>query len=177
MILFTIVASYLMCVMKLTNFMILSSLVIITSGCANKELKADEPVDYKDEVRYGFGSLIKDKDSVLTKYFGKDNSSENKLCVENVSPNSASDKLWNSITKTLEDFPIDFMDKKSGRIETGNVKVKLFDNTGTCSYKILVTMHGPNDVNVIVKSSEDSTTRLQKHSETIRTKILENLRK
>ena len=177
MIQFEVVVYYLMRLMRLKNFVLVSFLAIISSGCTNKELRADTPEDYKDNVRYGFGSIIKNKDSVLTKYFGDDNSSENKLSVENVSATSPKDKLWSSTIKTLENFPIDFMEKKSGRIETGKVKVKLFDNTETCSYKILVTMRGSNDVDVIVHSLEDSVPRLKKHAETIRAKILENYRK
>ncbi len=151
--------------------------MFLLSGCANQQFKAEEPVDYKDNARYGFGSLIKGENSVLNKYFNKSNTSSNELAVEKVSANSPKDKLWNAAIVALKDFPIEFMDKKSGRIETGAAKVKLFDNTETCSYTVNVTLRGSSDVDVVVRSAEDSAVRLMKHVETVKSKILEEYKR
>ncbi len=146
--------------------------MFLLSGCANQQFKAEEPVDYKDNARYGFGSLIKDENSVLNKYFNKSNTSSNELAVEKVSANSPKDKLWNAAIVALKDFPIEFMDKKSGRVETGAAKVRLFDNTETCSYTVSVMLRGSSDVDVVVRSAEDSAARLKKHAERVKSKIL-----
>ena len=155
----------------------LYSAAILLSGCANQEFKADEPVDYKDNARYGFGSLVKGENSAFKKYFDNKKSTDNELSVEKISTNNPKDKLWNSAIVTLRDFPIESMDKKCGTIETERVKVKLFDNTETCTYKIRVTLRSASDVSVVVTSSEDSSVRLQKHAETIKSKILEEYKK
>lgn len=146
--------------------------MFLLSGCANQQFKAEEPVDYKDNARYGFGSLIKGENSVLNKYFNKSNTSSNELAVKKVSANSPKDKLWNAAIVALKDFPIEFMDKKSGRIETGAAKVRLFDNTETCSYTVSVMLRGSSDVDVVVRSAEDSAARLKKHAERVKSKIL-----
>ena len=164
----------------LRKLLCLYSAVVLLSGCANQEFKADEPVDYKDNARYGFGSLIKSKDAPLRKYFDskdKKDTSGNEFAVEKVSANNPKDKLWNSTIIALKDFPIDFMDKKAGKLETGMVKVKLFDSTETCAYKIVVQLKGEGNVDVVVTSHEDSAIRLKKHAETIKSKILEEYKK
>lgn len=148
----------------------------LLAGCANQTFKADEPVDYKDQVKFGYGSLVKDKDSALRKYFGKA-SEESEVAVEKVSTNSNKDNLWDATLATLKDFPIEFMDKKSGKIETDRVKVNMFDNTGTCTYKIFVTVKNDSDIDVVVTSNEDSNIRLKKHAETIKSKILKGFKK
>lgn len=162
--------------MNLMKSVYFASIALFVSGCANQNFKADEPIDYKEQAKIGYGSLIKDKDSVLRKYFGKD-SAKDEITVEKVSTNSKIENLWNSALIALKDFPIEFMDKKSGKIETEKVKVKAFDNTETCTYKIFVTIKNESEVNVVVTSSEDSSVRLQKHAETIKSKILEKYKK
>lgn len=151
--------------------------VLLLPGCANQRFKAEEPVDYEDRARYGFGSLIKGENSVLNKYLNKSNISTNELAVEKVSASNPKDKLWNAAIVALKDFPIEFMDKKSGRIETGAAKVKLFDNTETCSYTVNVMLRDTSSINVVVRSAEDSVVRLKKHAETIKTKILEEYKR
>ena len=149
----------------------------LVSGCSNQNFKADEPVDYRDNARYGFGSLIKGERAPLKKYLDKKDISGNEIVVEKVAANNPKDKLWNSTIIALKDFPIDFMDKKVGKLETGMVKVKLFDSTETCTYKIVVQLRGEASVDVVVTSHEDSAVRLKKHAETIKSKILEEYRK
>lgn len=163
-------------IMNLKNIVALLSGIVFLSGCANQNFKADEPVDYKDQNRYGFGSLIKNKDSVLRKYFGSNNSEDpDKIVVEKpASCSSAKDSLWDRVILSLRNFPIEFMDKKSGRIETEKVKIKQFDNTESCLYKIIITVLNDKDIDVIISSSEDSDFRLKKHAETLKKQILEN---
>ena len=153
------------------------SLVIFMSGCANQEFKAEAPEYYRDNARYSFGSLIKGENASLKKYFGKSDEVNNELAVEKVSAKNPKDKLWNSAVIALKDFQIEFMDKKTGRITTGNAKVKAFDSTETCLYKIDVTLRSQNDVNVVVTSNEDSSIRLKKHADVIKARILEELKK
>ncbi|MBQ2177033.1 MAG: hypothetical protein II453_18940 [Alphaproteobacteria bacterium] len=154
------------------------SLITFVSGCANQEFKADVPEDYKDHARYGFGSLIKGENSSLKKYFGKSNTSDNDLAVEKVyTSNNPQDKLWNSAIIALKDFQIEFMDKRHGRITTSKAKVKAFDSTETCLYKIDVTLRSANDINVVVTSAEDSAVRLKKHADVIKSRILEEYKK
>ena len=133
---------------------------LLVAGCADRNLKADAPEDYKDQVKFGYGSLIKDKDSVLRKYFDK-SSKESEISAEKVSASSRKDGMWNSVIVALKDFPIEFMDKKSGRIETESVKVKFFDSTESCTYKISVTVLSETNVDVVVTSAEDSSIRLK----------------
>lgn len=155
----------------------LLSLMVFLSGCANQNFKAEEPIDYKDNAKYGFGSLIKDKDSVFKKYFSKSSDEKEKISIEKVKSDSKSDDLWTAAIVALKDFPIEFMDKKSGKIETEKVKIKEFDNTGSCTYKITVTVLNDKDINVIVDSTEDSKLRLKKHSEILKSKILSEYKK
>ncbi len=155
----------------------LLSLATFISGCTNQEFKAEVPEDYKDNARYGFGSLIKGENASLKKYFGRINASNNDLAVEKLSTANQKDKLWNSAVTVLKDFQIEFMDKKTGRITTGEAKVKAFDSTETCLYKVDVTLRSTTDINVVVISNEDSWVRLKKHAGTIKSKILEEYRK
>ena len=150
---------------------------ILVSGCSNENFKAEEPVDYKDDARYGFGSLIRGERAPLKKYLDKKDTFSNEIVVEKVSANTPKDKLWSSAIVALKDFPIEFMDKKTGKIETDMVKVKLFDSTETCAYKIVVQLKGEGNVDVTVASQEDSAVRLKKHAETIKSKILEEYKK
>ena len=149
----------------------------LVSGCSNTNFKAEEPVDYKDNARYGFGSLIKGEGAPLKKYIEKKDTSSNEIVAEKVATNNPKDKLWNSTIIALKDFPIDFMDKTAGKIETGLVKVKLFDSTETCAYRIVIQLKGEGNVDVTVTSQEDSAIRLKKHAETIKSKILEEYKR
>ena len=153
------------------------SLTIFMSGCANQEFKAEAPEDYKDNARYGFGSLIKGENASLKKYFGKGNTQTNELAVEKVSSSNPKDKLWNSAIIALKDFQIESMDKRTGRITTEKARVKAFDSTETCLYKIDVTLRSTNDIDVVVTSSEDSMVRLKKHADVIKSRILEEYKK
>lgn len=166
--------------MRFSKSLIQITLLACLSGCANQNFKAEEPVDYRDNAKYGFGSLIKDKDSVLRKYFTSNKTSEtqgNNISVESVSLSNSENKLWNAVIIALKDFPICFMDKKNGTLETEKVKVPQFDNTGSCSYIIKVKLLNQKDFTVIVSSNEDSNVRLRKHEEIIREKIKTELNK
>lgn len=163
--------------MDFKTFVFLLSLATFVSGCANQEFKAEAPEDYKDNAKYGFGSLIKGENSSLKKYFGKGSTADNELAVEKLAEQNPKDRLWNSVVVTLRDFPIEFMDKRAGRISTGQAKVKLFDNTETCTYKIDITLRNASNLNVVVTSNEDSPIRLKKHAETIKAKILQEYKK
>lgn len=165
------------CEMRPRTSACLLSLAILMSGCADQSFKAEEPVDYKDSAKYGFGSLVKGENSAFNKYFNKKNASDDGIAVEKVSASNPKDKLWNSAIVVLKDFPIEFMDKKSGRLETEKVKVKLFDSTETCSYKISVRIVEANNINVVVTSVEDSSIRLKKHAETIKSRIFEEYKR
>ncbi len=77
----------------------------------------------------------------------------------------------------LKDFPISFMDKKNGILETEKVKVSQFDNTGSCSYIIRVKLLSQKDFTVNISSPEDSSIRLKKHEEIIREKIKKEISK
>ncbi len=165
--------------MKFSKNLIQITLLAFLSGCSSQNFKAEESVDYKDNSKYGFGSLIKDKDSVLRKYFTSNENPESKtndISVENVTSNSEN-KLWNAVIVGLKDFPISFMDKKNGILETEKVKVSQFDNTGSCSYIIRVKLLNQNDFTVNISSLEDSSIRLKKHEEIIKEKIRKELRK
>ncbi len=152
-------------------------LAILMSGCADQSFEAKEPVDYKDSAKYGFGSLVKGENSAFNKYFNNKNASDDGIAVDKVSASSPKDKLWNSTIAVLKEFPIEFMDKKSGRLETEKVKVKLFDSTETCSYKINVRISEADTISVVVTSVEDSSIRLKKHAETIKSRILAEYKK
>ena len=157
------------------------SLMTFLSGCANQNFKAEEPIDYKDNSKYGFGSLVKDKDSALRKYFSK-NSDENiekkeDIAIEKVKSNSKKDDLWTATIVALRDFPIEFMDKKSGKIETEKVKVGQFDNTSSCTYKIIVSVLNDKNLSINIISAEDSKLRLKKHCEILKSKILSEYNK
>lgn len=150
---------------------------ILMTGCSDKNLEAGEPIDYKDELRNSYGSLIKDKDSVLRTYFSKSSDKGKAGLIQRASGSTSKDKMWNAVFDALSEFPIEFMDKKSGKIETEKVKIQDFDNTGSCMYKISVTIHNEKDIDVVVTSPEDSDVRLKKHAETIKSKILETYKK
>ncbi len=165
--------------MRFSKNLIQITLLACLAGCSNQTFKAEESVDYKDNSKYGFGSLIKDKDSVLRKYFTSNESSEaktNGISVENATSNSEN-KLWNAVIVALKDFPISFMDKKNGILETEKVKVSQFDNTGSCSYIIRVKLLSQKDFTVNISSPEDSSIRLKKHEEIIREKIKKEISK
>lgn len=162
--------------MKYINFFYLPLMILLT-GCANQSFKAEEPTDYKDNAKYGFGSLIKGKDPVFNKYL-KGNSSEAKEQNMSIkSTGNSDDKLWNATIVALKDFPISFMDKKRGIVETEKVKVEQFDNTNSCSYIIKVKLLNKKDFLVNVISNEDSAMRLRKHEEIIKSKIQNELAK
>lgn len=155
--------------------------ILALSACNNGNFKADAPVDPDDKQKYDFGSVIKDKDAVLSKVFNKNSSEhkekklDNELKVEkkiDVSKASKKDKLWIAATDLLKDFPLESADKKLGKIETGEAKVDYFDNTGSCLYKVSIKISEHGDVSVKVLSKDDSTVRLKKHEEFLKTKIL-----
>lgn len=154
------------------SFVLIFSLAVL-AGCNNQSFKAEAPEDYKDNAKYGFGSLIKDKDSVLRKYFVPNESNSNQP--ENIGVEKDScdkeNKQWNSAVVALKDFPIAFMDKKNGVLETEKVKIHQFDNTGTCSYVVKVKLLNKNNFAVTVMSNEDSAARLRKHEDFIKAKI------
>ncbi|MDR0942405.1 MAG: hypothetical protein LBM19_02185 [Holosporales bacterium] len=162
--------------MKILKALALLPVVFITYATAD-DFKAEAPKDYKDKAKYGFGSLIKGKNAALRKYFDKksDASSEekNEIKAEKTTKEvSKKEKLWHASLETLRDFPLELMDKKRWKIETEKVKVNQFDNTGECSYKIVITITSDTDVDVKATSNEDSKIRLKKHEETIKNKIL-----
>lgn len=166
--------------MKFSKNLIQITLLAFLSGCSSQNFKAEESVDYKDNSKYGFGSLIKDKDSVLRKYFTSNenqNVKTNDISVESAISNNSENKLWNAVIVGLKDFPISFMDKKNGILETEKVKVPQFDNTGSCSYVIRVKLLNQKDFTVNISSPEDSSIRLRKHEEIIKEKIRKELRK
>lgn len=163
--------------MKFGRSVFFACIALLTTGCTNQKFKTEEPVDYKDNAKFGFGSLIKGEDATLRKYFLKNSTKENELTVEKVRADSSRDHIWNSALAILQDFPLEFMDKQSGKIETEKVRVKMFDTTETCTYKIRIKIINEKDVDVVVSSDEDSKPRLKKHAETIRSKILEASRK
>lgn len=166
--------------MRFEKNLIQIALLVCLTGCSNQNFKAEEPIDYKDNARYGFGSLIKDKDSVLRKYFTSNESQNvktNDISVESATSNNSENKLWNAVIVALKEFPINFMDKKNGVLETEKVKVSQFDNTGSCSYIIRVKLLNQKDFTVNISSPEDSSIRLKKHEEIIREKIKKELKK
>ncbi|MBR1479478.1 MAG: hypothetical protein IJ599_01070 [Alphaproteobacteria bacterium] len=167
------------CVVGCKGVLLIPCLVggLFLVGCADQNFKAEEPVDYKDNAKYGFGSLIKDKNSVLRKYFSKEEAQDKTISVEKVASASKCDGIWSASMSALKDFPIEFMDKKSGRIETETVKVLQFDSTETCSYKVFVKVLNDRDVSVVVASNEDAPLRLKKHAELLRSQILDSLKK
>lgn len=162
--------------MKFTKNLIQVILLLCLSGCSSEKFKVEEAIDYKDNAKYGFGSLIKDKDSALRKYLKSDNQ-ENNISVETMYSNNAENKLWNAVIVALKDFPINFMDKKNGVLETEKVKVSQFDNTGSCTYVIRVKLLNQKDFTVNISSTEDSNTRLKKHEEIIKEKIRKEINK
>ena len=154
--------------------------------------KADAPETHKDKLKYGFGSIIKDKDSFLYGVFHKKKDDSQscaqaktqakdavtaptvELKVEKVKPTtngSKKDLLFDAAIKVLKDFPLELVDKKAGKIETGLANVEHFDNTRTYTYKVVVNIKNEKDFSVKIISHEDSNIRLSKYEEYLKDKI------
>ncbi|MDR1391514.1 MAG: hypothetical protein LBI95_04115 [Holosporales bacterium] len=163
--------------LKKTSFCFL--LFFLLTGCSDKKLEVKEPIDYEDKAKYGFGSFVKGKDSPIAEY-SRTNSDKNGKDVIEVKKmaqgNSPKEKIWDATVSVLEEFSISFMDKKNGKIETEKAKIKQFDSTEECLYKVVVDVSNGDDIRVEVISSEDSSARLKKHAEYIKSSILSNLK-
>ncbi|MDR2666548.1 MAG: hypothetical protein LBB34_00295 [Holosporales bacterium] len=156
----------------------LSILSVILTCSLQAEFEARAPVDYKEEAKNSFGSLIKGNGKKII--FGESSSGaiDEKSFGEDIKAKKATqhlsekDKIWSATLVVLKDFPISFMDKKTGKVETEKVQVEQFDGTGTCFYKIIVIVSSNGTVTVTVLSDEDSRARLESHGEAIKSKIL-----
>jgi hypothetical protein len=168
--------------MDIIKKLIVLSAVFMCSIQAEFEAKA--PTDYKEEAKNSFGSLIKGdrKNIVFGERFSSDadkklqsNNADDIKTEKATKDLSKKDEFWRAVLFVLKDFPISFMDKKTWKIETENVKIEQFDSTGTCNYKVRVLILSNKDIEVKVFSDEDSQIRLKKHAEVIKSKILAQL--
>ncbi len=136
------------------------------AGCSENSVNNSVPEDYKDNNRYGFGSLIKGKNAVLKKYFSEKESGNFNI-EKSTEVNSEKDKVWTSAISVLKEFPFELMDKNNGVLETEYVKIKQFDSTNTCSYKIKIKIDNTGKYTVNILSRNDSGARLKSHEQTI----------
>jgi hypothetical protein len=150
--------------------------------CANASFKADAPKDYKDEARYGFGSLLRGENSVIRKYLNRKPSSADEDSKDtqiegtklDTEP-SPRDDIWTAAQNELKGFPFELLDKKSWKIETETVKISKFDETGRCSYKITIVILSDTEFSVSVQSAQDSKQRLRCHGEVLKENILKRI--
>jgi len=164
---------------------LIACVCLINTSCqkgTQQEFKAEAPIDHEERQKYGFGSVL-DQGSILGNVFHpkedksksekqkKDSSILEVKKSETTKPISKRDKLFDSASLVLKDFPLIKLDKNLGRIETDEAKVAAFDNTNTCSYKIIVAIDKNSEVSVIVSSKEDSKVRLKMHEKTLKNDI------
>jgi hypothetical protein len=166
---------------------------LILSGTVGARYIAKAPQDYREDERERIGSLLQDKDSVLSRFFGRSKTGDipsvdsaqkaedagpvdaNALSVTKpeVEPDSSDrDRMFDVALKLLKDSPLNLVDRKAGKIETGSMKIEDFDNTGVCTYRISISIIGAKNIKISITSKEDSEPRLRKHEETMTKKIL-----
>jgi hypothetical protein len=153
------------------------------------------PQDYKKDERERAGSLIKDKDSMLSGVFNRGHEGADKrrekgddgekletkrsdmLKLEVRSPDgatrSACDKLFDAVLMVLgASFRLDMVNRAAGKVVTCIAKVKDFDNTSTCQYIVSAHVTSHKDLTISIASKEDSATRLRKHEEAVKRLIM-----
>ncbi|MDR1488363.1 MAG: hypothetical protein LBI26_01290 [Holosporales bacterium] len=135
--------------------------------------KAKAPESREDEVKNNFGSILKKKpEFFLGKIFTTNNVPSNTIT------ETKKDKAWNAAIAVLRDLSlsISYAYKEPGIIKTDKAQVQEFDNTGSCLYKVTVNISELGDISILIKSEEDSETRIKKHQNIIKSRILEVLK-
>lgn len=150
-----------------------------TTADNNNIFKADAPEDYRDVNKRNYGSIWPNKKEFFNNLSSdaknsKQNTEKKAFKVEDPkqAESTKKDKAWKAALKTLESFTLSYANEEPGVIKTNDAYVSEFDSTNSCKYKIIVNISDSGDVTVCVKSAEDSPTRIKKHEELMKTKII-----
>lgn len=138
--------------------------------------KAAAPIDSEEENKYGFGSIWPNKEKFFSNLSAKKSQKDAKIPAKKVEnpqkKNLKKEHSWEAALTVLQSFPISYMNKESGIIKTDEAYVREFDKTDSCRYKVIVNISEEGETSVIVNSPDDSKTRLQKHEDLIKTRIV-----
>lgn len=164
----------------LKRVLLLGGMVLAASGCDNN-FRADPPVDPDDIERYGFGSILENKE-LVDKIFSKKNSNELDVKSDKSSKTSTNNnvidnkKLWAAVRLVLKNNEFELLDKQKGEIITEPAAINDFDPSGNTKYVIKIRIRNAqttvkNSLDISINSTDKTLTNSEVNEEILCKKI------